>query len=174
MNLNKRIKNKKAKHQTGLTKPQLKRIRSLMSPNKYHEFINNWHWWDSCYIMDLLYYVDDSKDREFLSRLGELEDDFDGVFIINPSDDEHTMLNKLWEVQEPYFELVSNLNASQAYLHGVILECSARAYNAHGHAVDSHRVANEMYKASKMLKDNAVSAYIEYVRENQRFQGWWD
>lgn len=174
MNLNKRIKNKKAKHQTGLTKPQLKRIRSLMSQNKYHEFTNNWNWWDFAYIMDLLYYVDETKDKAFLSRLEELEDNFDGILIFNSSEDRHTLLNRLWEAQEPYFELVRHLNASQAYLHGVILECVARAYNARGHAVGSHKVANEMYKASKMLKDNAVDAYIEYVRENQRFQGWWD
>ena len=71
MNLNRRIRNKKAKHQTGLTKPQLKRIRSLMGQNKYHEFINNWNWWDSAYIMDLLYYVDETKDKVFLSLIGE-------------------------------------------------------------------------------------------------------
>lgn len=174
MNLNRRIKNKKTKHQTGLTKPQLKRIRSLMNQNKYHEFIDNWNWWDFAYIMDLLYYVDETKDKAFLSRLEELEDNFDGILIFNSSEDRYTLLNRLWEAQKPYFELVRHLNASQAYLHGVILECVARAYNAHGHAVDSHQVANEMYKASKMLKDNAVDAYIEYIRENQRFQGWWD
>lgn len=173
-NLNKRITKKKASRSNGLTKPQLNRIRQLMPSEKYKQFTTKWFWWDYAYIIDLLYYVDPDKGKGFLAKLDDIEDEFDGIGHINPSDSVETIKYKLYKLQKPYFDLVRGLTPSQAYLYGLILECCARAYNAHGAAVDSPKVAKELIKASGLLKHNKVDEYINYASEDSRLQGWWD
>lgn len=171
--MNKRIKNKINKRDKGLTAPQIKIIKGLMSPSKFKKFMNDWYWWDYAYIVDLIYYTQENS-TVTLKQLSGLEDSLDGVDYINPKMSVHEINNLLWEKSQPYYDLVSKLDRKSAYLYGVILKYTARAYNVHGVSYDAGKTAKELIKASEMLKGNQLDAYINYAQENLRLNSWWD
>lgn len=171
--MNKRIKKKSLTRKIGFTVPQLRVIKGLMSPDKFIEFKKNWYWWDYAYIVDLIYYTQESSPLT-LEQLGDLEDSLDAVNDVTGKMSVHEINNILWANSQPYYDLVSKLDRNSAYLYGVILKYTARAYNVHGVAYEAGKTAKELRKASRMLKDYQLDAYINYAQEGFRLNSWWD